>query len=148
MRWNGGNVEAMSDAERRAFLAAGAPTASLATVRADGRPHVAPIWFRTDGDDLLFTTWHDSVKGRNLAREPRAAVSVDDPVFPFAFVVLEGHCAMSDDPDELSRWSHRIAARYVPEDRAAAYGARNAVPGELLIRLTPTRITARRGVAD
>ena len=55
---------------------------------------------------------------------------------------------MSDDPDELSRWSHRIAARYVPEHRAAEYGARNAVPGELLIRLTPTRITAGRGVAD
>ncbi|MFO7778843.1 MAG: PPOX class F420-dependent oxidoreductase [Nitriliruptoraceae bacterium] len=138
----------MSDAQRRAFLAAGAPTANLATVRADGRPHVAPIWFQPDGDDLVFTTWHDSVKGRNLGRDPRAAVSVDDPAFPFAFVVLEGHCAISDDPDELARWSHRIAARYVPAARAAEFGARNAVPGELLVRLAPTRITARRGVAD
>ena len=82
-------MERMSDAERRAFLAEGAPTAQLATVRADGRPHVAPIWFRPDGDDLVFTTWHDSVKGRNLTRDPQAAVSVDDPRFPFAFVVLE-----------------------------------------------------------
>jgi PPOX class probable F420-dependent enzyme len=138
----------MTDAQRRAFLAAGAPTASLATVRADGRPHVAPIWFRTDGDDLLFTTWHDTVKGRNLARDPRAAISVDEPVFPFAFVVLEGECTLSEDPDELRSWSHRIAARYVPADRAAEFGDRNAVPGELLVRLTPTRITARRGVAD
>lgn len=141
-------MESMSEEERRAFLAAGAPTASLATVRADGRPHVAPIWFHPDGDDLLFTTWHDSVKGRNLARDPRAAVSVDDPVFPFAFVVLEGRCTVSEDPDALSRWAHRIAARYVPADRAAEFGARNAVPGELLVRLTPTRITAQRGVAD
>lgn len=141
-------MEPMSDAERRAFLAAGAPTAQLATVRADGRPHVAPIWFQPDGDDLVFTTWHDSVKGRNLVRDPRAAVSVDDPTFPFAFVVVEGRCTISEDPEQRSRWSHRIAARYVPEHRAAEYGDRNAVPGELLVRLTPTRITARRGVAD
>lgn len=141
-------MERMSDAERRAFLAAGAPTAQLATVRADGRPHVAPVWFRPDGDALVFTTWHDSVKGRNLARDPRAAASVDDPRFPFAFVVLEGRCTISDDPEELSRWSHHIAARYVPAERAAEYGARNAVPGELLVRLTPTRITARRGIAE
>jgi len=142
------DVERMSDVQRRAFLAAGAPTAQLATVRADGRPHVAPIWFHTDGDDLLFTTWADSVKGRNLVRDPRAAVNVDEPVFPFAFVVLEGHCTISEDPETLSRWSRHIAARYVPAERAAEFGARNAVPGELLVRLTPSRIIAQRGVAD
>jgi PPOX class probable F420-dependent enzyme len=138
----------MSDEERRAFLAVGAPTAALATTRADGRPHVAPIWFLPDGDDLVFTTWHASVKGRNLARDPRAAISVDDPDFPFAFVVVEGRCTLSEDPDDLGTWAHRIAARYVPADRAEEYGRRNAVPGELLVRLTPERITSAHGVAD
>ncbi|MFP4235765.1 MAG: PPOX class F420-dependent oxidoreductase [Nitriliruptoraceae bacterium] len=138
----------MSDEERRSFLAAGAPTAALATTRADGRPHVAPIWFLPDGDDLVFTTWHASVKGRNLARDPRAAISVDDPAFPFSFVAIEGTCALSDDLDQLGVWARRIAARYVPADRAEEYGRRNAVAGELLVRLSPTRITTGRGVAD
>lgn len=138
----------MSDEERRDFLAAGAPTAALATSRADGRPHVAPIWFLPDGDDLVFTTWHESVKGRNLARDPRAAISVDDRDFPFAFVVVEGTCTLSDDLDELAAWAPRIAARYVPAGRAEEYGQRNAVPGELLVRLVPERITSAHGVAS
>ena len=141
-------MERMTDEDRRAFLAAGARTAALATVRSDGRPHVAPIWFQTDGDDLIFTTWHDSVKGRNLRRDPRATVSVDDPTFPFAFVVLEGSCSISEDRADLTRWSHRIAARYVPRERATEFGDRNAVPGELLIRLVPTHSTAQRCIAE
>ncbi len=40
----------------RAFLLERARTAKLATVRADGLPHIAPIWFTLDGNDLLFTT--------------------------------------------------------------------------------------------
>ena len=138
----------MSDEERRRFLATGAPTAALATTRADGRPHVAPIWFLPDGDDLVFTTWHDSVKGRNLARDPRAAVSVDDPDFPFSFVVIEGTCTLSDDLDDLGVWARRIAARYVPADRCEEYGRRNAVDGERLVRLTPTHVVSGHGVAD
>jgi PPOX class probable F420-dependent enzyme len=140
-------MEIMTDDERRTFLAEGARTASLATVRADGRPHVAPIWFLPDGDDIVFTTWHESVKGRNLRRDPRASLSVDDPRFPFSFLVLEGTCTISENLDELSTWTTRIAARYVPSAAAEAFGRRNAVAGELLLRLTPTRITAQRAIA-
>ncbi len=138
----------MTDEERRAFLTEEARTAALATVRADGRPHVAPIWFVPDGDDIVFTTWHESVKGRNLRRDPRASLNVDDPRFPFSFVVIEGTCSISEDLDELGTWSHRIAARYVPPARADDFGRRNAVAGELLIRLSPRRITAQRAIAD
>jgi PPOX class probable F420-dependent enzyme len=141
-------MQPITDAERRAFLAGGAPTAALATTRADGSPHVAPIWFLPDGDDVVFTTWHASVKGRNLARDPRAALSVDDPGFPFAFVVLEGTCTLSDDLAQLSIWATRIAARYVPAGRAEEFGARNAVTGELLVRLTPHRWSTGQGVAE
>ncbi len=46
----------------------------MATVRNDGRPHVVPIWFDLDGDDLVFTTWHTSVKAANLRRDPRVSI--------------------------------------------------------------------------
>ena len=134
--------------ERRAFLSSGARTGKLATVRRDGRPHVQPVWFVLDGDDLVFTTGASTVKGRNLRRDPRASLVVDDEAPPFAFVRVDGVVDLSEDPDEMLRWAIRIAARYMGADRADAYGRRNAVPGELLVRLVPTHIVSEAGVAD
>ena len=134
--------------ERRAFLSSGARTGKLATVRRDGRPHVQPVWFVLDGDDLVFTTGASTVKGRNLRRDPRASLVVDDEAPPFAFVRVDGAADLSEDPDEMLRWAIRIAARYMGADRADAYGRRNAVPGELLVRLVPTHIVSEAGVAD
>lgn len=138
----------MTARERRRFLSTGSRTGVLATVRHDGRPHAAPIWFLLDGDDVVFMTGGDTVKGRNLARDPRATLVVDDANFPFAFAVLEGTCELSDDLDELRRWSAPIAARYVPADQVEAYGARNAVPGELLVRMSVTKTITTSDVAD
>jgi PPOX class probable F420-dependent enzyme len=137
----------MSEAEARAFLASGTRTGKLATTRADGRPHVAPIWFVLDGDDLVFTTGATSVKGKTLARDGRAMLAVDDEAFPYSFVLVEGTATLSDDPDQLRFWAIRIAERYVPADQARAYGERNGVPGELLVRLTPTKIIGEQDIA-
>jgi len=68
----------MDWAETRRFLLQGTRTAKIATVGADGRPHVVPVWFTLDDRDLVFSTSSRSVKARNLAREPRVAVAVDD----------------------------------------------------------------------
>ena len=138
----------MTPDETRAFLLEGTRTAALATVRADGRPHVAPVWFTRDGDDLLFNTGDNTVKGAKLQRDERVALMVDDEQPPFAFVSIEGDVRLSDDLDTMRHWASRIAARYMGEDQADAYGKRNAVPGELLVRLHPTRIVAIKGVAD
>lgn len=138
----------MGDEERRAFLSSGTRTGKLATVRRDGRPHVQPVWFVLDGDDLVFTTGASTVKGRNLRRDPRASLVVDDEAPPFAFARVDGVASLSEDPDEMLRWATRIAERYMGADRADAYGRRNAVPGELLVRLVPTHIVSEAGVAD
>jgi PPOX class probable F420-dependent enzyme len=141
-------VHHMTPDEIRAFLLQGTRTAALATVRADGRPHVAPVWFTLDGDDLLFTTGESTVKGANLRRDGRVALMVDDEEPPFAFVSIEGDVSLSDDLGTMRHWAIRIAARYMGEDQADAYGKRNAVPGELLVRARPTKIVAVKGVAD
>jgi PPOX class probable F420-dependent enzyme len=139
----------MSEAERRAFLlATPARTAKVATVRADGRPHVAPIWFDLDGDDLLFTTGANTVKGKSLRSDGRVALTVDDERPPFSFVTVEGTAEISEDPAELLKWATRIGGRYMGADRAEAYGKRNGVPGELLVRIKPTRFVAEADVAD
>jgi PPOX class probable F420-dependent enzyme len=134
--------------EYRAFLLERPRTAKLATVRADGRPHVAPVWFDLDGDTLVFTTWHTTVKAANLRRDPRVCLCIDDDVPPFAFVIVEGTAAISEDVAELRRWATSIAGRYMGADQADAYGQRNGVAGELLVRVTPTHIIAKARVSD
>jgi len=148
----------MGDDDVVAFLEARpARTAKLATVRADGRPHIAPIWYALDRStagpdapigDLVFNTGSDTVKGRNLERDPRLALCVDDDTPPFTFVIVEGTATLSEDPEALRHWATVIGGRYMGDDRAESYGARNGVPGELVVRLRPTRVTGSARVAD
>ena len=136
----------MSPAELRAFLEEGTRTGKLATTRRDGRPHVVPIWFVLDGETLLFTTGRDTVKGRNLLRDPRVSVCVDDEDPPFRFATISGRARCSDGDPELLRWSTRIAERYVGAEQADAFGRRNAVPGELLVRVPFEHVVSNRDV--
>ena len=133
---------------QRAFLLQGRRTAALATVRADGSPHVKPVWFLLDGDDVVLNTGADTVAGRNLARDPRAALSVDEFEPAGAFVVVTGSAVLVEDLDQVREWATRIGGRYMGEDRAEEFGARNGVPGELLVRITPSRVTGAQGISD
>ncbi|ARF58728.1 PPOX class F420-dependent oxidoreductase [Streptomyces gilvosporeus] len=130
------------------FLSEGTRTGKLATVRADGSPHLAPVWFLMNGDELVFNTGKETVKGRNLARDGRVALCVDDERPPFSFVVVHGTAELSEDLAEVRRWASRIAARYMGEDRAEEYGARNGVPGELLVRVRIDKAVAVADLAD
>jgi PPOX class probable F420-dependent enzyme len=132
----------MTDEQAKAFLAHGTRTGKVATVRADGRPHVAPIWFILDGDDLVFMTGAGTLKGKSLQRDPRASLVVDLEEPPYAFVLVEGTVTLSEDLEEMLPLSIAIAERYVDADKAEEFGRRNAVEGELLVRLHPDKIVA------
>jgi PPOX class probable F420-dependent enzyme len=137
-----------ADHWRREFLAASPPhTAKVATVRADGRPHVTPVWIALDGDDIIFTTHETSLKGQALRRDPRVCVCVDDERPPFSNVIVDGTTTLSRDLDDLLHWATVIGGRYMGADRAEAYGRRNGVPGELLVRVTPMNVIAARDIA-
>ncbi|MEU7177368.1 PPOX class F420-dependent oxidoreductase [Streptomyces celluloflavus] len=138
----------MTKDEWQNFLSEGTRTAKLATVRADGSPHIAPVWFLMDGDELVFNTGKDTVKGRNLARDGRVALCVDDERPPFAFVVVEGSVEISEELADVRHWAARIAARYMGEDRAEEYGERNGVPGELLVRVRIGKAVAVTRLAE
>lgn len=141
----------MTQQEWRAFVSHSTRTGKLSTVREDGSPHIAPIWFVLDGDSFVFNTGKDTVKGRNLARDGRVALCVDDDRPPFSYVVLQGRAEISehgDDPDEILHWATRIGARYMGEEHAAAFGRRNAVPSELLVRVPIDKVIAIAGIAD
>jgi PPOX class probable F420-dependent enzyme len=132
----------MTSDEIQEFLSKGTRTGKLATTRADGRPHVAPIWFILDGEDVIFMTGAETVKGRTLRRDPRAALVVDFEAPPYAFVMVDGRVTLSSDLDEMLPYSIEIARRYMGDELAEEYGRRNAVAGELLVRLHPERTVA------
>jgi PPOX class probable F420-dependent enzyme len=138
----------MTEAEWREFLSQGTRTGKLATTRRDGRPHVVPIWFVLDGDDLVFNTGAESIKGRALARTGWASLCVDDDRPPYSFVTVSGPVTLSTDVEAMLSFSTRIAARYMGEELADEFGRRNAVEGELLVRLAAQNVLALRNVAD
>jgi PPOX class probable F420-dependent enzyme len=138
----------MTEAEWREFLSAGTRTGKLATTRRDGRPHVVPIWFVLDGDDLVFMTGATTVKGRALERTGLGSICVDDDRPPYSFVTVSGPVTISVDLKEMLPFSIRIAARYMGEELAERYGRRNAVEGELLVRLRAEHVLAIRDLAD
>lgn len=138
----------MDEAEIRAFLTFGTRTGKLAVTRLDGSPMVVPIWFVVDDDGtLLFTTWGETIKGRALRRDGRVSLCVDEDEPPFAYVRVDGTTTLQDDPELLRTWAARIGGRYMGAALAEQYGARNGVPGELLVRITPTRIVAEADIA-
>ncbi|MEA3056552.1 MAG: hypothetical protein QOD30_1984 [Actinomycetota bacterium] len=133
----------------QSFVAAmPARTAKLAIVRADGSPHVAPVWVDLDGDDVVFMTSADTIKGKAILRDPRVSLCFDDERPPFSFVTIAGTATVDTDPTTLLHWATRIGGRYMGPDRAEAYGRRNAVPPEMVVRVTPTRVVAKVDVAD
>jgi PPOX class probable F420-dependent enzyme len=140
-------MRTMSDEEYRTFMMTGTRTAKAATVSAKGLPHVKPVWFVLDRDDLLFTTHESYVITRHLRRDPHIALTIDDQEPPNSYAIIEGTVALSDNLEELMRWATVIGGRYMGGERAAEFGKRNGVPGELLVRVTPTKIFARADIA-
>ena len=132
----------MTDPKISAFLGAGTRTGKLAYTSGDGRPLVVPIWFVVEDGTLVFNTGKDTAKGRALARDPRATLCVDLEEPPYGFVQVQGTAELSEDPAELLRTATAIAARYMGQDRAEEVGKRNGVPGELVVRLHPTKVIA------
>ena len=141
-------MRAMRPDEIRDFLLSGTRTGKLATVRADGRPHVVPIWFTLRDDHVVFNTHESSVKATNMRREPRVAIAVDDQAPPYSFVTIEGIATLGEDDPQLVEIATEIGGRYMGVDRAEEYGARNGVPGELVVRVPMSKVISARGVAQ
>jgi len=135
-------VPSLSDPAVRDFLSHGTRTGKLGFLAASGRPLVAPVWFIVEDGSLVFNTGKDTAKGRALARDPRVSLCVDLEEPPYAFVQVQGEAELSEDPAELIRTATAIAARYMGAGRAGEFGQRNAVPGELVVRLRPAKVLA------
>ena len=137
-------------------MSAGTRTGMLGYIAADGRPPVAPVWFvlniGQDDAQLVFNTGRGSAKGRALGRDSRVVICVDDPHPPYSFVAgcraTKKEASVQDGAEDLLEIATRIGGRYMGAHRAEEIGRRNAVPGELLVRLQPERAVGYDGIAD
>jgi len=139
-------VPSIADPQVRAFLTEGTRTGKLSFLSPSGHPLVTPVWFVLEGDTLVFNTGQDTAKGRALARDPRVSLCVDLEAPPYAFVQVQGNASLSEQPGELVRTATLIGARYMGPERAKEFGKRNGVPGELVVRIRPTKVLATFGM--
>jgi PPOX class probable F420-dependent enzyme len=139
----------MSKDEIRNFLLKDTFTGKLGTINKNGTPHVVPIWYTLDDEDnILFNTDDNSVKAKNIQRDNRVRLCVDDQVPLFSFVTIDGIAEIiSKEPKEVFKWAKIIAARYMGNDKAEKYGRRNSSEGELLIKITPTKVIGQKDIA-
>ncbi len=131
----------MSKQEILSFLTEAPWTGQVATVRANGRPHVATVWFTVDAGDIVFVTSSQSVKAKNLRRSPFAAFSVDDDTHPYSYAVAEGAVSLVDELEQVRAWAMEIATRYIGLDGARAYTQSDTFPDDLVCRLTPSHLS-------
>ena len=139
----------MTKDEIRNFLLQGTFTGKLGTINKNGSPHIVPIWFILDNkDNILFTTGDTSVKAKNIQRDNRVRLCIDDQVPLFSFVTIDGIAEIvSNKPTEIYKWAKIIAARYMGNDKAEEYGKRNSSEGEFLIKIKPTKVIGQKDIA-
>ncbi|MFV8311976.1 PPOX class F420-dependent oxidoreductase [Mycobacteroides chelonae] len=135
-----------------AFATEGTRTGMLGLVRANGAPIVTPVWFLlhegSGGDELIFTTGTETLKGKAIRRDPRISLAVNDQRPPYSYVQFSAEARLTSDLDEMREWATRIGGRYMGAELAEDFGRRNAVPEESLVRATITKVVARAGIAD
>ena len=113
--------------------------ANLATLKREGSPHLAPLWYEYRDGRVYFITGESYVKVRNILRDPRVAVSVATDQEPYKYVVMEGNAEVTSEDAEGVTFS--ICIRYRGQDRGASF-AREILKddGMVVIMMTPDKI--------
>jgi PPOX class probable F420-dependent enzyme len=88
----------------------------LATTRADGSPHVTPVWIDHDGDTILVDARVDRVKAMNMRNRPAVALSIVDPQNPYRYLAITGHVA-SWSEEGWREHMDALARRYLKVDK-------------------------------
>lgn len=146
----------MSTEEMVRFLMQGTFTGKLATTRKDRGSHVVPIWFVLDNKssrdeigDIVFIIYDKSVEAKNIKKDNRVSICVDDQTPMFSFVTIFGTAKIIPyKQEEVLMWATNIAERYMGKEKADEYGRRNSSEGTVLVRVTPGKIIGEKDTAD
>lgn len=113
----------------------------LVTIGQDGSPHVAPIWYAYGDDAFLILTDETSLKVKNIKRDPRVVLCIDDEQPPYHYVIARGEASLH--PALGEEWRLTLAVRYLGDEMGRRYVESTPANNEILIRLVPTSYSTR-----
>ena len=142
-------MSTMTKDEIRTFLLQGTLTGKLGTINKNGTPHVVPVWYTVDEmDNIIFNTDGESVKAKNIRRDNRVRMCVDDQTPLFSFVLIDGIAQIERvETSAVYKWAKIIAARYMGDDKSEEYGRRNSGEGEILVKIKPVKTIGQKDTA-
>ena len=113
--------------------------ARLATQGVDGYPHIVPIWFRRDGDDILFGSDRDNRKVRNILANPKGTVVIGGelPIEEEGYMI-QGDLSIEEDPKHAAMW--KMLLRYETKKNAERLAKEWADSDMIVIRLKPRKV--------
>ncbi|MEU6011375.1 PPOX class F420-dependent oxidoreductase [Streptomyces sp. NPDC001276] len=110
----------------------------LGTIQPDGSPQLSPVWAKRDGDDVLVSTTVDRRKKKNLDRDARASVVVQDPDSPYEYAEIRGTAELTTAGgrqliDELSlKYTGKKYAEFNPSSAQDAE--------RVIVRIRPRKV--------
>ena len=135
----------MTPDEMHAFLDEGRDL-QVASINADGTPHLVTMWYLRDGEDLLFWTYAKSQKVVNVRRDPRATVLVatGEKYEELKGVSINGSTTVIDDLDEVLAFGEKVYEKYWgPIDNdLVREGVRTMGAKRVVVRVTPVKTTS------
>jgi len=110
---------------------------NLGTIMKDGSPQVTPIWVDYDGKYVRFNSALGRVKDKNVRRDPRVSVSLQDPANPYRYLEIRGRVVEITE-DGAAAQIDKLAKKYLGVDKYP-YGQ----PGEVrvLYKIKPEHTT-------
>ena len=130
-------MASMTSAQLQAYLAE-ARIADLVTLREDGSPHVAPVWYRYLKGSVCVMAYASALKVRNILQDPRVAISISKHKRPYQYVVLEGIATVSQR--DVDQTITDISVHYRGEAVGIAFARKLLEEGAMVvIKFSPTR---------
>ena len=114
--------------------------ADLATLKRDGSPHVAPVWYEYDGEKVYFIAGDSAVKVRNVRRDPRVMVSIATRDEPYKYVLIEGNGEVITG-DDVEKTTLSLCIRYRGQEQGTGF-AREILAGggTVVVAVRPTKM--------
>ena len=111
----------------------------LGTVRRDGSAHIAPIWFRFEGGEFLVLTERGSQKHKNVERDARVELCIDDEQAPYHTVLVRGGATVEAAPGR--EWREALAIHYLGDDAGRRYIEENMHANDIMLRIVPVKVS-------
>jgi PPOX class probable F420-dependent enzyme len=114
----------------------GANFAHVATVNPDGSPQVSPVWIGLEGDKIVFNTAKGRVKPKNIARDPRVAISLFNQENPYESLLVQGRVVETEDDSDLAH-INQFTKRYIGQDE---YPFLEEGEERIVVRIEPEKV--------